>query len=196
MSSPSRGTRPARGGDQAHERAQEGGLAHAVVAEDADRAAAADFQRDPVQNADAAVARLQALAGDHASASRAGTAGGLAAEIDVAHYGIVHHALDLVLDQDAALVQDGDGAGDHADELHVVLDHDQGVPVAKLVDEGGGAAGLLRRHAGGGLVEEDEVGLGRHHHRKLDQLAGAVGEPPDLLPGHVGEPQPIEHRRP
>ena len=50
-----------------------------------------------------------------------------------------------VLDQDAALMEDGDLGGDHADELHVVLDHDQRRGPVDLADQLGGAAGLVMR---------------------------------------------------
>src|SRR5580704_6607978 len=56
----------------------------------------------------------------------------LLAEIDVAHLVVGQDVGDVTLDQHRALVEHGDGPGDAADELHVVLDHDQGVTLVEL----------------------------------------------------------------
>ena len=71
-------------------------------------------------------------------------------------------------------MEHGDGAGDAADELHVVLDHDQGVALVEFGDQVDQPVDLLVGHAGGRLVEQDQVGLGRDHHGELDELALAV----------------------
>ena len=63
----------------------------------------------------------------------------------------------MLLDQHAALVEHGDRLGDHADELHVVLDHDQRAAAVDLADQLASALDLLVGHAGRRLVEQDQV---------------------------------------
>jgi len=51
-------------------------------------------------------------------------------------------------------VQDGDGARDFADEVHVVLDHDEGVLAGEGLEKLRRALGLGICHAGNRFVEQ------------------------------------------
>ena len=117
---------------EAHERAQQGGLAHAVMAEDADEFALLDIELDPMQDRNRPVV---------SPASRVSQAAAFVSfpEIDLLHLRMRHDLLDMALDEDAPAVEHGDRAGDVLDEVHVVLDDDQRV-----------VAGEAAHHAGGG----------------------------------------------
>ena len=98
-----------------------------------------------------------------------------------------------VLDQHAALVEHGDLLGDHADELHVVLDDDQRLGAVDLAHQLGGLVDLLMRHAGGRLVEQDELGIGRQHEAEFDPLPLTMGELADQALGRAGQADPLQH---
>ena len=89
-------------------------------------------------------------------------------------------------------MHDGDRAGDHPDELHVVLHHDEGVGAVDLADELGGARHLVVRHAGGRLVEQDQLGVPGQHGAELDPLPQPVGQPADRSARQRREADPLE----
>ena len=57
------------------------------------------------------------------------------------------------------MVEDGDFAGDLADESHVVFDDDDAVFALETHQEFTGFVGLLVGHAGGGFVHEEKLGI-------------------------------------
>ena len=96
-----------------------------------------------------------------------------------------------VLDQHAALVEHGDLLGDHADELHVVLDDDERLGAVDLAHEFGGLVDLLMRHAGGRLVEQDQLGIGRRARCRARPIA--AGRARAGRPG--ARPRPVRPTR-
>ena len=92
-------------------------------------------------------------------------------------------------------MEHGDRAAEHADELHVVLDHDDGVALRfSSRISATSALGLGTGHAGGRLVEEDQPRARcAITMAELDQLALAVRELADLAPGDACERRPAEH---
>ena len=89
---------------------------------------------------------------------------------------VVAHLVHRPLGQHAALVQHGDLARDAPDELHVVLDDEDGVPPGELQAQLGGLLGLLVGHAGDRLVEQQQRGSCDEHHADLEPLLLAVGQ--------------------
>jgi hypothetical protein len=73
-------------------------------------------------------------------------------------------------------VEDGDFAGDLADEDHVVFDDDDAVFAGEAEEEFAGAGGFLVGHAGGGFVDEEELRVLGEEHADLEPLLLAVGE--------------------
>ena len=74
--------------------------------------------------------------------------------------------------------QDVDVVGDAHDEVHVVLDEENGEleVVADLLDEGAELGDLLVVQPARGLVEEKEARLGHERARELDALLDPVGQ--------------------
>ena len=69
-----------------------------------------------------------------------------------------------------------DPAAEHAHELHVVVDDDDGRLAIDLVDDAHELVGLGAGDAGGGLVEEQQPGPLGEDEADLDQLALPVRE--------------------
>ena len=86
--------------------------------------------------------------------------------------------------QHRALMQHGDAAGQRADEIHVMFDHDDGMIARKVAQQLGGAHGLGIGHAGGGLIDQQKPWF-------LRQIADLVREEGHLrvrglpLPAHI-----------
>src|SRR5258706_8387609 len=116
------------------------------------------------------------------------------AEIDVAHRGVGHDPVEGFLDQNPALVEDGDAGRDLADELHVVLDHHQGDGAVDLADQRGGAVGLLGAHPGRGLVQQHDPGLAHHHQAHLDPFPLAMRQLPHQPVGEPAHRHAPDHR--
>ena len=66
--------------------------------------------------------------------------------------------------------------GQRSDDVHVVVDEDDGAPAGELLDEGDGAVDVLDAHAGGRLVEQQQLGVERHREGELERALLAVGE--------------------
>ena len=69
-----------------------------------------------------------------------------------------------------------DLAAEHAHELHVVVDDDDGRLLVDLVDDAHELVGLGAGDAGGRLVEQQQPRPLREHEADLDELALAVRE--------------------
>ena len=86
-------------------------------------------------------------------------------------------------DEDAPFVQHDDASGNRADEVHVVLDHDDGVLTGERDQQLGGPLGFMGRHAGHRLVHEQQLGFLHEQHTDLEPLLLAMGE--DLSPAYL-----------
>jgi len=73
-------------------------------------------------------------------------------------------------------VQHRDAVGDVHDDLHLVLDQDDGAPLGDAADQVDGLVRLLRAHAGRGLVEQEERRVGAERDAELEVALLAVGE--------------------
>src|SRR5712691_4073113 len=91
-----------------------------------------------------------------------------------------------------AIVENEDRLAEPHDDLHVVLDDQDGLPLVseapngreELVEERG-------VHAGSGLVQQDQLWVGHQHADELQQLLLPVGEVPGVL-----VPEPVERHEP
>src|SRR5262245_61896823 len=97
-------------------------------------------------------------------------------EIDVPHDVIVTDLVHAALGQDRAPMEYRDPGREVPDEVHVVLDYDDGRPPVDLAHEVGRSARLGVGHPCRWLVEQYQFGLGRQHHADFDPLAVAVGK--------------------
>src|ERR1019366_6255724 len=93
----------------------------------------------------------------------------------------------------AALVEHRHLRGDHADELHVVLDDDERLAAIDLGDEFGGLVHLLMRHTGGRFIEQYELGIRRQHDAEFNPLPLTVGKLADQAPCRAGEADTLQH---
>src|ERR1700730_3254272 len=114
------------------------------------------------------------------------------AEIDVAHYTVLENLIHGVFDEHGAPMHDGDRTGDHLDELHVVLDHDERVGAVDVADELGGPRDLVVGHARRRLVQQDQFGVSGEHGTELDPLPQAMGELPDHPVRERREANPLQ----
>src|SRR5256886_13532107 len=95
-------------------------------------------------------------------------------QIDLEHARITLYLLHRALAQDRTLVEDRHLGAELADEFHVVLDDQDGAVARDAEEQLGGARGLFVRHARHRLVDEEELGILRHHHPDLQPLLLAV----------------------
>src|ERR1700758_493507 len=116
--------------------------------------------------------------------SAAWTAG---AKRDLPDHGVCKHVLHRILDEDPTLMKHRDDPGDHADELHIVLDDDEAGADVDSPQQRDGALDLVGGHAGRGLIEQDQLRVLRHRHADLDPLPLAVSEGSDVPPCQRGE---------
>ena len=85
-------------------------------------------------------------------------------EVDLNNFWIALHFLNGALAERLALVQNCHGAGNLADERHVMIDDQQGMLARHGKKEFAGALGFLRRHAGHRFVHEQQLGILGHEH--------------------------------
>ena len=71
-------------------------------------------------------------------------------------------------------MENGDFAGDGADEVHVVFDDHDGMLAFQREQQFGGALDFLRRHAGDGLVDQQHLRVLHEQHADLEPLLLAV----------------------
>src|SRR5439155_25203406 len=84
-------------------------------------------------------------------------------------------------------------AGDHPDEVHVVLDDDHGGDLVEPLEQADRLLHLFRRHARRRLVEEDQGRLADARHADLQPLLLPVREPRRGMLGPLGEPDDLQH---
>ncbi len=174
---------------QARQRAQRGGLAGAVAADEGDHLAGVDVEADAPHRLDLPVGDVQVA---HLEERRHQAVG--SAEVGLDDPGV---ALDLgrrALDQLAALDEDGDPVAQAEDEPHVVLDDRDGdAPVADAADQVGGRPRLGRVHPRPRLVEEQDPGLAGQGPGDLQPALVAVGQVAGQ--GVALPPQPDERQQ-
>src|SRR5262245_47023269 len=87
----------------------------------------------------------------------------LLAEVRLDHGGIAGHLVGAALGDLLAVVQHDDAPRDRHDDVHDVLDHEEGhaVVAVQAEEEGDGVLGLDGREAGHDLVEQDHLGVDR-----------------------------------
>ena len=88
-------------------------------------------------------------------------------EVGALHPGVLAQLGRRAFGDDLAPVDDRDAVGQAEQELHVVLDHDDGERALQLGDELGEARRALGAQAGGGLVQEQQPRLARRAPRAI-----------------------------
>src|SRR6476661_5696017 len=73
-------------------------------------------------------------------------------------------------------LQHGDGVGQGADDVHVVVDEHDGAAGRDLLDQGDGPVDVLEAHACGGFVEQQQLGVERQGERELEGALLPVGQ--------------------
>ena len=86
------------------------------------------------------------------------------------------HRRGLAVGGEPALVQHDDAVGERADDVHLVLDQQDRLGRVALQprDQVEHDRNLVDAHAGGRLVEHEDAGLERHHHRHFELALVAV----------------------
>src|SRR6478752_4020286 len=102
------------------------------------------------------------------------------------------HLLVRSLREHLPRLEHGDAVGERSDDVHVVVDEDDGPAFGELLDEGDGAVDVLDAHARGRLVEEQQLGVECHGDRELERALLAVGQRRGGCPGPVGEADLLE----
>src|SRR6516165_6336811 len=115
-----------------------------------------------------------------------------ASQIDLAHPRITLDLLHHVLDQDASLMEHRNKAIEPADELHVVLHHDDADAAVDVTDEFHGPLDFVGRHPCGWLVQQHQFRVLRHDHANLDPLPHAVSQSADALPRYAAAAEAIQ----
>src|SRR3990172_1309046 len=95
-------------------------------------------------------------------------------DVHLQHPGILLDLFVRPLAEDGALMEHGDFAGDPADELHVMLDHEHRAGRRDLHKQVTGSRGLLVRHPRDRLVDQQEFRVLSHDHPDLEPLLLAV----------------------
>src|SRR5215831_11819934 len=102
------------------------------------------------------------------------------AKIDLPDHRVCDHVLHRILDENPTLMKHRNDPGDHADELHIVLDDNEAGADVDGPQQRDGALDLVGGHAGCGLIEQDQLRVLRHRHADLDPLPLAVSEGADV----------------
>src|SRR5205823_7359677 len=183
ISSPLKTTRPLRGRRKPTIVLKAVDFPAPLGADDADDLPDPDAQGDAVEDVDLAVAADKLVGGEELLAHPAArVASGSATEVrfNDALVGLDHARRPL--GDLLAVVQHEHGLAEPHDDLHVVLDEQDGLAaVAELTD---GLEEVVEEgpvHARGGLVEEDERRVPHQHAHELEELLLAVREVPRVL---------------
>src|SRR6185312_10160653 len=103
----------------------------------------------------------------------------LAADIDIADDRIRDDVLKRVLDEDTPLMAHGPGSRDLANELHIVLYHDDSGGFIQIKHQFRCPRGLFVAHARCGLIEEHDGRFANDDHSDLHPLPLPVRQFPD-----------------
>ena len=93
--------------------------------------------------------------------------------------------MDIAFKQNTPLMQHGDIAGDHLDELHVVFDNDQRVIALELVNQFRPKVDSWLVMPAAGSSNKDQIGIRPGNHGDFNELPLPVGKPADDLAGEV-----------
>ncbi len=116
------------------------------------------------------------------------------AQIGFAHLRVVADGCGRALGDHGAAVEHGHVMGERQDEVHVVLDHDDGEVLGEALHEGAQGLHGAAAQAAGGLVQQQQLRLARQGHPDLEQAPLAIGE--ELRRHVLAAGQPDEpHRR-
>src|SRR5262245_13175211 len=109
--------------------------------------------------------------------SRESTGGLVDAKVGLDDAGVCAHLLGSAFGDLFAVVDHDDAVGDRHDDVHVVLDQNDGEPPrAELPDQADDVRALLAVHSRGGLVEQEHRRLGGERLSQLEQALVAIGE--------------------
>ncbi|MPL73685.1 hypothetical protein SDC9_19491 [bioreactor metagenome] len=118
-----------------------------------------------------------------------------APEIGLDHRLVLHDGVGRALGQNLALGHHDHRIAEPADEIHVVLDHAEGIAALLVQPHDGVADGVQKRavHAGADLVEEDDLRLDHHRAAKFQEFLLATREVPGALVLQVRNRQEIKN---
>jgi hypothetical protein len=91
------------------------------------------------------------------------------------------HSLHGALTQDRPLVQHRDLVGGLSDELHVVLNDEDGVVLRHALQELGRFLTFLAGHPSDRLIQQQQGWVLGHHHADLQPLHLTMGQRPRLV---------------
>ena len=170
---------------------QVGGFARAVGADQGDDLAFVHMEGDVLDGVDGAVVDVDAFNAQHSLCHGSAL---LLAQVGFDDLGVVADLVGGALGDDPAEVQHRDALADAHDQIHVMLDQQDGdvelVPdAADDLHQLGGLGGV---HAGGGLVQQQQLGAGGQGADDLQPALGAVGQAACLLAGQVGHVEDVQ----
>jgi hypothetical protein len=173
MSWPASSTRPLRRLPQAHDRAQRGGLAGAVAAQQHGQLAARHDEVDAMQDVVRPDVRVHAFQREQVVAHAASLATPRYASWTM---GEAITSAGSPSATSAAVVQHDDAVGQFAHHVHLVFHQQDRLGLVRLqpADQVEDDGRLGRVHAGRGLVEHEHLRLQRHQHRDLQLALVAV----------------------
>ena len=174
------------GPQQAHDAFQQGGLADAVAAHEANDLADRHVQVDVPQHLAVAVTDAQAVDGKHDRLTPS--------QIDFDHPGVALHVRHRALAENPALVQHRHPVGCLAHEFHIVFNHQHGVFPGQVEQNLAGLLAFLPGHAGDRLVQQKKRRLLHHDHADFQPLHFAVRQRPGLVLGLLFQPQGLQRR--
>ena len=173
--------------DQAHHALERRGLAGAVPAEQRQHLALPQLERNLVEDVALAVEGVDAGDSKDGGPGEAGRgAAGVGeeeiaavAEIDLVHFRVLAHLGRRPVHDHAPLVHHRDAVGEGEDAVDVVLDQQDGHPLAEPAQQRGDPLALGCGEAGERLVEQQHAGAGRQRQPQLEQPLAAIGEARD-----------------
>ncbi len=116
-----------------------------------------------------------------------------AAQINLAHMLIGLHMLHGPFANDGPLGQHRHDVGNLPDEVHVMLDHHDGLFFGQRHQQLPGLLGFLIAHPGHGFVHEEQGGLLQDHHADLKPLFLAVRQGAGARMRVLGQPDGLQH---
>ena len=98
------------------------------------------------------------------------------ANVNLTHFGVIHHRISGTFHQHCTLVQHRDRAAKHADKIHIVVNHHDGGLLVDAVNQFNQSIGFGACDAGSRFVEQHQFGTLTQYQTDFDNLSLTVGQ--------------------